>query len=129
VRWEGSRGADSCEAEAAGNAEESAWIHASMQEAADATTVFTKGRLPSKTRRANDGIDRDMCQKVSVLSRCPSCRQLRLIDRYSRSDLEWMLASGNPIEGWCSLCDETWIFSEQDRAAAKLTLQLPRSSS
>ena len=68
-------------------------------------------------------------QKLSVLSRCPSCRQLRLIDRYSRSDFEWMLTSGNPIEGWCSLCDETWIFSEQDRAAARLALQIKPSSS
>jgi hypothetical protein len=68
-----------------------------------------------------------MHQNLTVLSRCPSCRQLRLIDRYSPSDLEWMLASDNPIEGWCSLCDETWIFSEQDRAAAKLTLQMLRS--
>jgi hypothetical protein len=68
-------------------------------------------------------------QNLTVLSRCPSCRQLRLIDRYSRSDLDWMLASGNPIEGWCSLCDETWIFGEQDRAAAQLALRIQRPSS
>jgi redox-regulated HSP33 family molecular chaperone len=44
------------------------------------------------------------------------------MDGYSRSDLERMLASGDPIEARCSLCDEIWVFSEQDRAAVRYSL-------
>jgi hypothetical protein len=61
-------------------------------------------------------------QKLPVFSRCPKCRQLRVMDGYSRSDLERMLASGDPIEARCSLCDEIWVFSEQDRAAVRYSL-------
>lgn len=54
--------------------------------------------------------------KPPVGSRCPKCGELRVMDGYSSADLQRRLDTGQPIEGWCSTCDERWSFSEQERA-------------
>ena len=37
------------------------------------------------------------------------------MDGYSTEDLRRLLNTGRPIEGWCSTCDERWVFSDQER--------------
>jgi hypothetical protein len=38
------------------------------------------------------------------------------MDGYTRETLQNALDAGEPIEGWCQTCGETWAFSEEARA-------------
>ena len=40
----------------------------------------------------------------------------RVMDGYSTEDLQRLLDTGEPIQGWCQQCGETWNFTEQERA-------------
>jgi hypothetical protein len=54
-------------------------------------------------------------EKPPFSSRCPTCQELRVMDRYSRSDLQRRLEALEAIQGWCQPCDKTWNFTQLER--------------
>ena len=54
--------------------------------------------------------------KVPFVSMCPTCAQMRPQPRYDRNSLLRLLGGGNPLEAYCSTCDESWSISAKERA-------------
>ena len=55
--------------------------------------------------------------KISFMSPCPKCAQVRLQRGYDRASLLRLFNEGYPIEAYCETCDEFWSVSAKERAA------------
>jgi hypothetical protein len=55
--------------------------------------------------------------KISFMSPCPKCTQVRLQRGYDRNSLLRLFDRGYPVEAYCETCDEFWSISAKERAA------------
>ena len=58
-------------------------------------------------------------------SSCPKCRRQQSQGGVSRARLLRLLASNQPIEAYCTTCDEFWAVSPPERAAIASKLNSP----
>jgi hypothetical protein len=67
--------------------------------------------MPTGERKA-DGRD----WPIAFQSKCPKCAQMRPQRGYNRGSLLRLLNGGHPVEGYCTVCDEFWPISAEERA-------------
>jgi hypothetical protein len=80
-------------------------------------------RSPTRRRRFPDccwvalplTFRRAMSQLIVFASTCPRCKREQPQDGFTVADLLRLLDGGDPIEGYCVICDKFWPLSLQER--------------
>jgi len=72
-------------------------------------------QIANQIGSAHSDADKFMDATVRFLSACPICFKEREQRAYTRAALGAFLRAGYKIEGYCTICNEFWQISGQER--------------